>query len=37
MRTQITEAAQRLVVTPAEQELSSYRRFCDELATARGA
>jgi GTP-binding protein EngB required for normal cell division len=37
MRAQITEAAQRLVVTPAEQELSIYHRFCGELATARGA
>ena len=37
MRAQITEAARRLVVTPAEQELSIYRRFCDELAIARGA
>jgi len=37
MRAQITEAARRLVVTPAEQELSIYRRFCDELAFARGA
>jgi GTP-binding protein EngB required for normal cell division len=37
MRTQIGEVAQRLVVSPVEQELSSYHRFRDELATARGA
>jgi hypothetical protein len=37
MRTQIGEAAERLVVTPVEHELSIYRRFCDELAIARGA
>ncbi len=37
MRTEIAEVAQRLVVTPVEQERSTYRQFCDELAIARGA
>jgi hypothetical protein len=36
MREEIALVAQRLVVTPAEQELSEFARFREELKVARG-
>jgi hypothetical protein len=35
MRAGVADVAQRLVVTPVEQELSMYTRFRQELAVAR--